>query len=173
VVDRQLSTLELTALGVVWKKGGCTAYAVMKEFADSHAHTYRSGAGSIYPLLKRLTVAGYLAGENGRLSITDSGVEALRSWALLSESGSEISSNLDPLRSRVYFLDVLSLEEKADFIDSSMRALKKLVKSAKTTCEAYRREGQLLSALAMRGAVLEAEARIRFMQELRKELQVP
>jgi len=82
-VNRELSTLELTALGVVWKQGPCTAYAVMREFAGSQTLAYRSGAGSIYPLLKRLRGVGLLSEGEGKLRITSAGIERLRAWAQL------------------------------------------------------------------------------------------
>jgi DNA-binding PadR family transcriptional regulator len=163
-VDRSLSTLELTALGIVWKKGPCTAYAVMREFSGSQTVAYRSGAGSIYPLLKRLGGAGFLSLVGDKLSITPLGVSQLKAW------DPEVSTNLDPLRSRVYFLGVLSVEEQRSFLSQSLLALKALLKEAKAGVKAYRDAGQEMSALAMTGAVYETEARIKFVKELEKAL---
>lgn len=166
-MDRELSTLELTALGIVWKKGPCTAYSVMKEFAGSQTLAYRSGAGSIYPLLKRLRSAGLMAESNGMLTITSSGEDSLRQWAKMD---SKLSFNLDPLRSRVYFLAILAHADQREFIEKALASLKDLLRDAKSDVNAYRESGQMMSALAMQGAVYETEARIKFMKDLEREL---
>ena len=173
LVNRELSTLELTALGVVWKQGPCTAYAVMREFAGSQTLAYRSGAGSIYPLLKRLRGAGLLLEGEGKLHITPSGIERLRGWAQLGNPNSEVFANLDPLRSRAYFLGVLSTEGQSEFVGNSLRALKCLRGELKDKAHAYERAGQRFSALAMQGALYETEARIKFVKALARALREP
>lgn len=172
-MNRELSTLELTALGVVWKQGPCTAYAVMREFAGSQTLAYRSGAGSIYPLLKRLRGAGLLSEDEGRLHITPAGIERLRGWAQLGNPKREVFAILDPLRSRAYFLGVLSTEGQSEFVANSLRALKGLRGELKDKMRDYEQAGQRLSALAMLGAVYETEARIKFVKALARALREP
>ena len=95
-----------TVLGIVHKKGPCSGYSVLQEFAGAKSDYYRSGAGSIYPLLKRLIKVGLLeSGADKRLSITPEGVAALREWFFPDEA----SCSLDSIRSRLYFLAVLGL----------------------------------------------------------------
>lgn len=169
-MNRELSTLELTALGVVWKQGPCTAYAVMREFAGSQTLAYRSGAGSIYPLLKRLRAAGLLSERGGKLRITAAGAQRLKNWALLRNYGREVFANLDPLRSRAYFLGALSTEDQNEFIENSLRGLNDLRREVKEKVRAYEQAGQRFSALAMQGAVYETEARIKFVKALARAL---
>lgn len=169
-MNRDLSILELTVLGVVWKKGPCTAYAVMREFVGSQTNAYRSGAGSIYPLIKRLDAANYLSKERAKLAVTDLGRDVLTSWVQMESSNQEVSSNLDPLRSRVYFLDLLPLEGQLLFIAKALKELKALKEDAAGQVLLYQKAGQQMSALAMKGAVLETEARVKFFKCLRREL---
>lgn len=170
-MDRDLSTLELTALGIIWKKGPCTAYAVMREFAGSQTMAYRSGAGSIYPLLKRLRAALMLEEKEGKLAITPLGSELLRDWAQVGDPKQDIYSTLDPVRSRVYFLGVLSPAEQRVFIENSLKGLNSLRREAKEKVQAYKQAGQEFSALAMRGVVFETEARIKFIKNLQRALE--
>ena len=142
----------------------------MREFVGSQTLVYRSGAGSIYPLLKRLRAGGLLAEAGGKLQITPSGVERLRSWALLGDPARGVFANLDPLRSRVYFLGVLSSEERHEFVENSLRALNSLRREAKDKMRDYAQAGQRFSSLAMQGAVYEAEARIKFVKGLARAL---
>ncbi len=169
-MERPLSTLELTALGVVWKKGPCTAYAVMQNFAGSKGETYRSGAGSIYPLLKRLCGAGFLAETGKGLRITDEGIVRLRAWIGNVDAARDVAANLDPLRSRVHFLGLLAHEEQQDFVSKCLSELRRLRREVLADQAGFVDHEQQYGALALRGAVLETEARIKWMMELKKAL---
>lgn len=162
-MDRPLSALELTALGVILKRGPCLAHAVVLEFANSQTFAYRSGAGSIYPLLKRLTAIGLLACERKRYSLTEAGAQALRDWL---RPPFDVSTNLDVLRSRAYFLKLLSPEDLSTFVGFCSERLLALLDQCKDDCESYHRMGDLFSEMAMRGAVRETEARLAWLREL-------
>lgn len=165
---RPLSLLEATVLGVVLKRGPCLAHAVIVEFADSHTLAYRSGAGAIYPLLKRLTEAGYLAQSARRYAITEAGTAALREWILPPYQSGDISTNLDGIRSRAYFLKLLDPEEIALFTHAARSALEELLESCRRTLAQYQASGDPFSEAAMLGAIYETEARIRWIDELRR-----
>ena len=66
MIVADLTDLELTVLGIIWKDGPSTAYALMRELAESPTSHYRAGAGSIYPLVARLKKRGYLNSEDGK-----------------------------------------------------------------------------------------------------------
>ncbi|RYG34508.1 PadR family transcriptional regulator [bacterium] len=167
-LDRPLSTLESTALGIISKRGPCLAHAVVMEFAGSQTLAYRSGAGSIYPLLKRLTDAGLLRCEGREYSLTEAGRFALREWLLPSSGGLEVSSNLDALRSRTYFLKLLEPFEVGEFIDRALEGLARLLLSSQAAMQGYRDSGDRFSELAMLGAVRETEARIAWLEEVKE-----
>ena len=170
-LDRSLSTLELTALGIVLKRGPCLAHTVLGEFAGSRTSAYRSGAGSIYPLLKRLTEAGLLALEGRLYRLTDAGREALRGWLKGPFEETQFSCGLDEFRSRAYFLRLLSREEAVAFAEGALDGLRVLLGRCEETLRGYQASGDRFSELAMRGAVRETEARIAWMTELLGQFQ--
>ena len=51
---KRLSAIEYTVLGIAWKRGPCTTYALMKELASSTSTYYKARAGTAYPLVNRL-----------------------------------------------------------------------------------------------------------------------
>lgn len=169
-MDRPLSALELTALGIVLKRGPCLAHAVVSEFSGSQTFAYRSGAGSIYPLLTRLTQAGLLGYAEKRYTLTDEGREALRTWIRPPFDGKDFSTNLDVLRSRVYFLRLLSPQEIEEFLTEAIGGLRTLLTECEGDLDGYRKRGDPFSELAMLGAVRETEARIAWLEEVRMRL---
>jgi len=167
VLDRRLSTLEFTVLGIILKKGPCTAYAIVGEFVGSATSAYRSGAGSVYPLLKRLKQAGILSVEAGkreqRYLLTEHGHEALRQWFDLGME--DVSCCLDAIRSRAYFLKVLPIDQQIQFLEAAQRHLNALLKTCELQVEAYAKAGDPYSEMAMKGAVLETKARLKWVRE--------
>lgn len=169
-----LTDLELTALGIVWKKEGCTAYAVMREFSSSPSSHYRGSAGAIYPLVQRLEKRSLLsasAGKRGRrphvtYSITRTGLAALRQWLTPPLPEGSAAITFDPLRTRTYFLAALAPEQRRDFATHAKTELEKQLTIVKAEVERYRRAGDALSVLAMKGAVHAIRARITWMTEV-------
>ncbi|MBI1334539.1 MAG: hypothetical protein GC165_16850 [Armatimonadetes bacterium] len=169
-LDRPLSTLELTALGIILKRGPCLAHAVVNEFAGSQTFAYRSGAGSIYPLLKRLHEAGLLECDKKHYTISEAGIQALRTWILPPFNSMDVSTNLDALRSRTYFLRLLEPSEIDLFTSTAIAELEQVLLSCQTDLETYRKTGDRFSEFAMLGAVRETEARIAWMREVQSAL---
>jgi len=165
-LDRRLSALEFTVLGIILKKGPCTAYAVLAEFTHSASSAYRSGAGSVYPLLKRLEGAGLVTAEKGkrekRYTLSDAGLAALRDWFELTSE--DISCCLDVLRSRAYFLKILTPAERKAFLEAALAGLQVLLAQCRLQVEGYAKAGDRFSEMAMEGAVLETSARIRWIR---------
>lgn len=165
-LDRKLSTLEFTVLGIVNKMGPCSGYSVLQEFSGSKSGYYRSGAGSIYPLLKRLIKVGLLEpGADKRLSITTEGVSALKEWF----SPEDASCSLDSIRSRLYFLAVLSPGEQLEWVEGQLQSLQRLSASLEAELDDYKRY-DFFSGLAMQGTVEETQARIRWLEGVKLEL---
>jgi DNA-binding PadR family transcriptional regulator len=175
-LDRKLSTLEQTALGIIYKRGPCKAYFVLSEFANSQNATYTSGAGSVYPLLKRLEEGGLIShsldGEHKLYSLTPAGLEALRGWFDLEGDHSAVSCCLDTLRSRAYFLKVLGDSQRKAFLEAVLSSLNRLLAQSRKQVAHYRKSGDEFSELAMEGAVLETQARIRWVKKLAEAMVV-
>lgn len=169
-LGRPLSTLEFTVLGVILKRGPCVANAIVNEFVDSQTLVYRSGAGSIYPLMKRMHAAGLLSCEKKKYAITEEGVEALRQWIIPAEGLGKISTNLDVLRSRVYFLKLLSESEIEHFFTDAIAGLEITLSSSIESMKYYHGSGDRYSEMAMLGTIRETEARIAWIKEIRESL---
>ena len=118
-----LTDLELTVLGIVWKKAPCTAYAIMREFAGSPSSYHRGSAGTIYPLVQRLEQRGYLRaskGTQGRrpratYELRRKGFEALRAWLAPPLPDAAKAITFDPLRTRAFFLGALTPAKRLAF----------------------------------------------------------
>lgn len=167
-----LSELEGVALGIVQKRKRCTAYAVRRELKQSPSTHWRASAGAIYPLLERLERGGLLASTkdsvDGRgrrhLQVTVDGKKALRTWIFEGLHPEVVASVFDPIRSRAFFMDVLSRRQRQKFVEDSIGALERYLE----TTRAHLAEGERDSVeyLANLGAVYEAEARVKWMKKV-------
>lgn len=170
--------LELTVLGIVWKKKDCTAYAIMREFSSSPSSYYRASAGAIYPLVHRLekrTLLKASAGNRGRrhhmtYAITRTGVATLRHWLTPPLPEGSAAITFDPLRTRTYFLAALEPSQRHDFAVHAKAELEQQLTIVKAEVDRYHQAGDQLSALAMEGAVYVIRARIAWMTDVGKKL---
>jgi len=174
---RNLSELEGAVLGVTSQHGPATPYRVRRAFARSPNPHWRASAGSIYPLIARLTRRRLLAAADHatgarrgrRYSLTAAGRRVLRGWILGVEHG-KIATTSDLVRLRVFFLAVLTPAERRAFVDHLIRRLA----VALAADEAYQREaraaGDFFEYLGSRGALLMTRARLRWLREVRGHL---
>ena len=170
----RLTDLELTVLGIVWKKAPCTAYAIMREFASSPSSYYRGSAGAIYPLVQRLAERGQLLcsdemqGRRPRRTyrISRTGLATLRRWLTPPLPDQAAAITFDPLRTRTYFLGALSAKQRRAFIREAEKKLGEQSEVVRAECQRYRRHGDEFSALAMEGALQVVQARITWMQDM-------
>ena len=175
---RVLSELEGVCLGLIRKHGPCTAYLVRQELKAAPSSHWHASAGSVYPLLTRLQKEGLVAisldNTDGRgrklLRVTTQGRASLRKWLLAGAELGIISSATDPVRSRTFFLDVLSPNQRVAYVDKLivemehyLRKTKAHLSSVSGTEDAYARLGSL-------GAVRITEARLKWLQDVRKAL---
>lgn len=131
VDHRRLTELEASVLGVVASRGPLSAYAIRADFAASPTQRWSGSAGAIYPLTKRLRGRGLLAVEprargtkasTAVYSITAAGRDALVDWIV--DDGSEaVAIPVDPVRTRVHFLEALEPSARVAWIARVERAL--------------------------------------------------
>ncbi len=173
-----LTDLECTVLGVVWKRAPCTAYAIMREFAGSHSTYYRGSAGAIYPVVSRLAERGVLEATkefHGRrprqtYRLTAKGTDALRSWLTPPLPDCAVTITLDPLRTRSFFLALLSPDQRVRFtLDAEARLREQLAINIEER-DRYLAAGDPYSALATEGAIDSLHARIGWMVRARRRL---
>lgn len=170
--------LESCVLGIVWERGPCTAYVIRTVFKASLSSYWSGSAGAIYPLVARLEARGLIAaktaawGERSKkeLTITPEGLAALRSWLqpLPDWTG---SPPVDPIRTRMFFLGVLPKEEWTAFLGDAEARIRADIEAVREECETLQRKGETLNALATRGGLYAQEARLRWLTEVRRELE--
>lgn len=175
-----LSDMEMVVLGIIFKKGPCTSYAVSREFTHSPTTHFSGSAGAIYPAVTRLLGRKYLRsmestrGRRPRLTyrVTPKGRTALRKWLTppLPESAARIT--YDPIRVRAFFLAVLSTAERRAFVDEAQKKVRDQYPVLEAEMERLEAEGDAFSILAMEGMLHVMEARLNWLSELRKAVSV-
>jgi DNA-binding PadR family transcriptional regulator len=174
----ELSDLENVVLGVVWKFGPLTPYAVRKEFLMSHSSHFSGSAGAIYPLMERLEGKGLISsttlqrGERTRslYRITRAGSAALRKWLRLSLPEKSSVTTYNPLRSRFYFLKALSPERRAEFLENAERKVREEIALIKNQCDRYKEKGETYSYLSLRNALLVLSSQLKWIAEVKEEI---
>ena len=170
-----LSELEGVVLGVMQGHQPCTAYRIRVVLRDSPSPFWSGSAGAIYPLWKRLETAGLVEGSvdaaDGRgrrvLRLTPAGRRRHLDW-MLSASSLEVAGAVsDPVRSRAFSLDALTPGDRRRFVDGSLQAVEAFLEVARRDLEERARSDDRYSYLAAVGAVYQAEARVKWMRELR------
>ncbi len=167
-LQRKLSNLEMTVLGLAWLRGPCTTYAIMKELSLSASAFYKSRAGTAYSISKRLVKFGLLSAEGDRIRITEDGVTALREWLTPPISLLDVSHSADLIRLRFFFLGALELDARLAFIDNAIEGLKVYLQNCESLVTENQQIGDYFGALATLSSVLETRARIEWLSLVRE-----
>ena len=128
-----LTDNEGTLLALVSRAEPITAYQIARVYEQSPVSNFNTSRGKIYPIIHRLREAGLLKAKSVKgdargtelLETTKAGRKAIRAWTkeirpthLLPE---------DPLRTKLQSLDLLTREEKLEWIaELKLQLLKKL-----------------------------------------------
>lgn len=166
-----LTELEGTALGLVWRIGDCSAYAVMREFATSASSSWSASAGAVYPAIRRLERLGLIVGttNDGKrsLAITARGEATLRHWLAIRPEIARATS--DPVRSRIYFLDILDgPKEQTELLVAAERETRHALNERQRHVE--RSAVSDPERLASMGSVFELKARLGWLRWAKKEI---
>lgn len=165
-----LTELEGAALGIVWKNGPCSAYAVMRAFATSASSSWSAGAGAVYPALNRLERGGLIAaadaGRRRMLQVSAEGLRALRDWLTVQPWMGSMTS--DPLRTRTFFLDVLP--NRADQIEFITRAEGETRAAVVALLDRIEGLPKGMEKYGSTGSLFELKARLRWLRWMRRAL---
>lgn len=132
-------------LALVLREQPVTAYQLMRIFADSPVSSINTSKGQVYPAIARLRARKLLqarAVANDRrgteeLALTDAGREAVKRWVRDLDSSQIVLD--DPLRTRVLSFDVLTRQEKLEWIAEA----KSLVRQRRLDLERYNEDVDL------------------------------
>ena len=178
---RMLSELEGVVVGIILKRQSCTAYAVRKELKASPSTHWRASAGAIYPLLERLEKEKFVTGQadstDGRgrklLSITSRGKKALSYWIRDFNRSDKAAEVYDPLRTRIFFLDVLGKKERAAFLLETHRTMQTYLAGTVEHLQKRPDKADLFEYLGALGGTMEAQNRLAYVDRILEELAGP
>ncbi len=177
-MKRDLTELEQCVVGVVWRDGPMTAYEIATLFAKSLSAYWSGSAGAIYPLVKRLQARGLLRGSrrawNGSrktvLTVTAKGRASLRVWLTPPIPLDAAAPTQDPIRTRMFFVEILAASNRLAFIAEVERITRKQIDLAQEQRDRDEAAGQVSEALGAVGVVYELKARLRWLQSVREYL---
>ncbi|MEO6225417.1 MAG: PadR family transcriptional regulator [Sphingomicrobium sp.] len=170
----ELTELECTILGVVWRRQPCSAYSVAKEFERSLSSQWSASAGSIYPAMKRLGDRGMLAvhkeawGKAGRshFRLSPAGLEALTNW-IKDLTPSLASPAPDAFRTRFFFIDAIARsKDRRHIFDRASKLTEEALVEVKALVSDLAASGPNAEYFAALGGVYELEARILWLRYL-------
>ncbi len=176
--NRDLSRLESAVLGLISRGAPCTGYWIRRQFQESRSSYFSGSAGAVYPAVRRLEerqlVLSTAAHRGKRRSLqyrlTPLGKEALRSWLLPPLPPEDVAFSMDPVRTRVYYLEALAPNERRRFVDEALDQARR--RASAIEAEAGSRSGgdDLFDYLGALGVLYEARARVGWLEELLRQL---
>lgn len=128
-----LTDNEGTLLAFIVRGEPITAYQIKKIYEESPVSNFNTSTGKIYPMIRRLSEAGYLraravkgdARGTEQLTTTKEGKEAVRTWIKDLRPGHLLPE--DPLRTKVQSFELLTREERIEWISKlKMQLIEKL-----------------------------------------------
>lgn len=176
-----LTELELVVLGIVATNPSCTAYFVRNEIEVSPSSFWSSSSGSVYPLMRRLTRARLIAetrskwGRRGRalFRVTKAGRAALSSWLVPPLAEWAVMFTVDPIRTRVFFLNLLPAKKRRSFVRDALERTTQAAKTQKKAVALLRKNpSDRAEYLGKLGALRQLEARVRWLREVRSVLEL-
>jgi DNA-binding PadR family transcriptional regulator len=127
--ELDLTDHEGTFLALVLRVQPVTAYEVSRIYQESPVSSFNPSKGKIYPMIRRLEERGLLAKQRveddargtERLSCTDRGRDAVRAWVRELKPAHVMLE--DPLRTKVQSFDLLSPEDRVEWVLKAKEAL--------------------------------------------------
>jgi len=125
----ELTSRESSVLAMVLRNQPVTAYRVRRIFADSVVTNLTRSTGTVYPIIQRLVLRGYVTkvaavGSNRGtelLSCTELGVGAIRDWVQRIDGEDLVLE--DPVRSKLSHMGVLDPAERIRWLAALRSAL--------------------------------------------------
>ena len=177
VARTKLSPMEYTVLGIAWKRGPCTTYALMMEMSSSTSTFFKKRASTTYPLVERLIKNGFLkqsdeVGARGERSVvvTECGMAALQVWLTEPLEFGEVAHTVDFVRLRTFYLGAATPEQRSLFLASALEQLEAHEALCERAIEKYLGMGDEFSALATEGVLFETRARMAWLTSTRERL---
>ena len=104
------------------------------------------------------------------IQVTTSGRKALKKWVVAGVGMELISSVTDPVRSRAFFLDVMSFANQLDYVDKLIDQMQSYLSDTAEHMAEVSEAGDLYDQLGALGAVKITEARLDWLRAVRQQL---
>lgn len=164
--------LECCVLGFIAQDQPCTAYSVRKRLGASLSSYWSSSTGSIYPLLERLRARAWITVTEGAFGsrtrktyrITTSGREELGRWLSAPVSTAAAAHTYDPLRTPVFFLDLVDPVQARGYLEDAERRTAENLAKHRAELGEVRLESSPYEILGREGAMEELEARLKWLR---------
>jgi hypothetical protein len=95
---------------------------------------------------------------------------SLKVWITAGVDQDLISSVTDPIRSRTFFLNVLSAPKRQAYLDRLIALMESYLSETKDHLEQKKKTGELIDYLGSLGAMKVTEARLDWLRVVRKQL---
>ena len=160
-------------LGLLWKRGPCTAYAVRRGLARSPSSHWSGSAGAVYPLLERLEARGLVRSrradtgdrEGWSCALTPAGKRAFLAWLGPPFGPEVLALQADPLRTRAHFLGALTARRRAAFFAQARLQLERVLAELRAW-----RKGDEFDRASLRAAIRVTRARRAWLDEAERAL---
>ena len=170
--------LESCVLGIVGQLGPCTAYSVRGFLGASQSSFWSASAGAIYPLLRRLTAAGWIESEELPFGsrqrtlyrLASPGRRALRRWLAAPVPEAALAHTFDPVRTRVFFLGLTSASAREAFLRDAVAGTAAVLDRHRTELNDGRDTFSEWEQLGREGAIRELEARLTWLRGVRRRV---
>jgi DNA-binding PadR family transcriptional regulator len=171
---RSWSELECFVLGLVWQMGPVSPYDIRTHMLKSPSTKWSGSAGAIYPLIRKLTRHGLVAGRQEqvgqrrrvRYKVTAAGLRALKAWIGPPLATDAITVSYDPLRSRARFLAALTPAQRRRWVQAARAALVAVEERVRRWHELYAADGDVFLALLTRHGELDVAARRKWLSSV-------
>jgi len=163
-------------------RGITSGYAMRKQMDRMRGGRWSTESGSIYRALKRLEDGGLIdlrgkAGSPNRqrteYKLTDYGQSEFDLWMRSAMHPEELERLDDPVRSRSYFLPLLTLSEREMVVKSWIVGTRNLIESIKYDIDRRQSQDGPLEGMALQGYLYVAEARLEWLKKLSSSLRLP
>ena len=138
--DLQVSEAEGALLALILRREPTNAYQLYKSYERSPVSSLNSSKGQVYPALKRLEAKGLVSfskDADGRdvteVTATPAGREAVLLWIRKLDDSLVVID--DPLRTRLLSFDLLSHEQRLEWIARAKMLVKKRMETVQSFSE--------------------------------------
>lgn len=167
--------LESCVLAIIEQVGSCTRYSVRKYLAESLSSFWSGSAGAIYPMLQRFTAKGWVdvveepfgSRKRSLYQLTPLGRTHLHRWLSAPVPIEAAAHTYDPLRARVFFLDMVEKEEQLEFLDDSISKTAEMIEKHRADRDELPSGTSSWEFRGREGALRELEARAEWLNEVR------